>query len=616
MSVVRDETVKASLYSDAECCKLVSAWFKRFRTELERSNFSALRDLLGDDCYWRDLLTFGWKLQTTHGIPQICSWLDRSYRHDPAQDLRLIGECSQGRLGDVFTHTIESFFDFETRIATGRGYLRLIVDPNAPAGARAITILTAMRELKDFPEPIKQRRPREPWMVFDDKAKSSKSVGTNPDVLIIGAGQAGIMLAARLCHNGIDTLLVDRMSRVGDIWRSRYRALKLHNETCMNHFPYMPFPETWPVYLPRDYVANWLEFYATSMNLKIAHDTTCLGGSFSAGTGTWAIRLQHKNGAEYTLNPKHIVLATGVSGFPDMPKIEGADSFAGTIVHSSEVNEGFDVSGKRVVVVGAGTSAHDIAQMSYVNGADVTMIQRSPITVVSLEPSAALPFEIYRRNDGVKNIDDVDLIYASVPYDLVRRLQVGMSKQMMKLDEKLLSGLRKRGFLLDNGEDDTGWVMKLIRYQAGYYLNVGASDLIAEGKIKLKPGVGLSKFEGSSIIFSDGTKLDADIVVFATGYRPLEETVARLFGNEVADRVGPVYGLGDDGELRNMYARTGHPNFYVTGGGFAGARSYSRYLTLLIKAQLEGLLSPDMERAEPPRRTAQSGRVIAHGVHL
>ncbi len=600
-------------HSDPKCRDLLDGWFKQFREALGRDDFRGLDGLIAEDCYWRDLLTFGWKLQTHHGIGPILSWLRGSYRKGAAQNLRLVGEITNAGLGDVFSETIESFFDFETSVATARGYLRLVPDSSSPVGARAVTILTAMRELHDFPEPSKQRRPRVTAMVFDEGAKAAPQPGNDPDVLIIGAGQSGLMLAARLSHNGIKTLLVDRNSRVGDLWRQRYRTLKLHNETCMNHFPYLPFPETWPVYLPRDKVVSWLEFYAESMDLDIAHDTTCLGGRFDEASGTWTIRLKPHDGSEYTLNPKHVVLATGVSGFPDVPAIDGADTFTGTIVHSSEVNDAFDVRDKTVVVVGAGTSAHDIAQMSHVNGGKVTMIQRSPITVVSLEPSAALPFGIYRNNDGIKHIDDLDLIYASVPYDLVRRLQIGMSKTMMKLDEELLSGLRKVGFLLDNGHDDTGWVMKLFRYQAGYYLNIGASDLIVEEKIKLRSGVGIARLDESSVVLSDGSRLPADIVVFATGYQPLEKSVARLFGEDVAARVGPIYGIGNDGELQNMYGATGQPHFYVTGGGFAGARSYSRYTTLLIKAQLEGLLSgqasakPDtdsMGAKTTPRRTA------------
>jgi cation diffusion facilitator CzcD-associated flavoprotein CzcO len=572
---------------------IVSAWFACFSQALSLGDYVGLSALLHDDCYWRDLLTFGWKLQTQKGIPHITSWLKKSFEMDPAVNLRLVGEVSESSLGDIFDHTIESFFDFETSVARGRGHFRLVVDPNAPAGARAVTILTSMRELRAFPEPIKQNRPRIVSMFPDENPAPVEGSPANLDVLIIGAGQSGLMLAARLRQVGVRALIVDKSEHVGDVWRTRYRSLKLHNETSMNHFPYLSFPESWPVYLPRDKVVSWLEFYAKSMDLDIATSTTFVRGTFDHEKGCWSSLLRHSDGREYTLNPKHIVLAAGVSGAPKMPKVPGADKFNGTILHSSDVNDSFDVKGKRIVVVGAGTSAHDIAHMSYMNGADVTLVQRSSVTVASLEPSSAMAYATYRNNDGVRNIDDVDLIYASVPYDLLRRLQVGFSRKMMKLDEKLIAGLRKVGFLWDNGEDDTGFIMKVFRYQGGYYINVGASDLIIEGKIKLKAGVEVSSFDGSFVNFSDGTNCKADIAVFATGYRPLEHTVARLFGDEVASRVGPIWGIGEDGEIRATYARTGHPNFYVTGGGIAGARSYSRYTALLIKAQLEGLVSSE-----------------------
>jgi putative flavoprotein involved in K+ transport len=161
---------------------------------------------------------------------------------------------------------------------------------------------------------------------------------------------------------------------------------------------------------------------------------------------------------------------------------------------------------------------------------------------------------------------------------------------MMDDDKELLAGLRKVGFLLDNGEDDTGYFLKLLRYQAGYYLNIGASDLLIEGKIKLKAGVDIMALKPKEVIFSDGTSLAADIIVLATGYKPLQEWVRAMFGDEVANRVGPIWGIGEDGELRAMYARTGQEGFYVAGGGLPGARAYSHFTALLIKARLEGLL--------------------------
>jgi putative flavoprotein involved in K+ transport len=412
----------------------------------------------------------------------------------------------------------------------------------------------------------------------------------DPAVLIIGGGQSGLMLAARLGQIGVDTLVIEKTQRVGDVWRNRYHSLQLHNEICMNHFAYMPFPDNWPVFIPKDKLASWLEFYAEAMEINVWANTAFLGGVYDDGEKRWAVRLGLADGSTRTMRPSHVVVAVGISGIPNIPKFRGMDEFDGAIVHSSESIDGFDVAGRSVLVVGAGTSGHDIAQSLYGRGAHVTLLQRSSVTVVSLEPSSVRPYELYRQNDGVRPIADIDLMAASVPYPLLARLHQPLSRQMMEDDKELLAGLRKIGFLLDNGEDDTGYFLKLLRYQAGYYLNIGASDLLIDGKIKLKAGVDIVALNPKQVIFSDGTSLATDIIVLATGYKPLQEWVRAMFGDDVAHRVGPIWGIGEDGELRAMYARTGQEGFYVAGGGLPGARAYSHFTALLIKAALEGLL--------------------------
>ncbi|MEA3121243.1 MAG: hypothetical protein QOH33_789, partial [Paraburkholderia sp.] len=367
-------------------------------------------------------------------------------------------------------------------------------------------------------------------------------------------------------------------------------------EICMNHFPYMPFPETWPVYIPKDKLADWFEFYAESMELNVWTGTTFLGGDYDSAQRRWSARLRLADGSERTMGPRHIVVAMGVSGLPNVPALPGRDAFPGPVLHSSGDSDDLDVAGKAVLVVGAGTSAHDIAQNMHLRGAHVTMLQRSPVTVVSLEPSSVRAYEMYRRNEGVRPLADTDMMVAAVPYDLLRRLHGPLSRSMQEADQELLEGLRKAGFLLDNGEDDTGYFLKLLRSQSGYYLNVGASDLIIEGQIKLKAGVGIERLTARGVVFSDGSAMDADGIVLATGYQPLQEAVRLLFGDAVADKVGPVWGIGADHELRNMFARTAQPGLFVTGGGFPAARAYSPYTAMLIKADIEGIL--------PPRATA------------
>jgi cation diffusion facilitator CzcD-associated flavoprotein CzcO len=613
----REDVTKLSAASAAERHRPAEAWFVAFAEALQQGNHGRVTSMMHPDGYWRDLLTFGWIFKSVHGIDAIGAWLSAAVAPNAAYDFSMEGEPAIGAIGE-YSPTLEFFFTFETDIALGRGFIRLVEDSNEAESLRAFTVLTAMRELKACPEATGRRRPREDMRAssgelenwLDRRKLACQFSDKDPEVIIIGGGQSGLMLAARLGQLNVPTLVVEQTDRIGDVWRNRYRSLKLHNEICMNHFAYMPFPDTWPVYIPKDKLANWLAFYAESMEVNVWTKTTFLGAEYDNSQKRWTARLQMADGAIRIMQPSHVVMAVGVSGLPNVPPLQGKENFGGPILHSSGRIDDLDVKGKSVLVVGAGTSAHDIAQDLYARGAQVTMLQRSSITVVSLEPSSVRPYELYRQNDGVRPIADTDLMAASVPYPLLARLHKPLSRQMAEDDKDMLNGLRKVGFLLDNGEDDTGYFLKLLRYQAGYYLNVGASDLIVAGKIKLKAEVDIARLEDKKVMFSDGSALDADIVVLATGYKPLQEAVRVMFGDEVANRVGPIWGIGEDGELCNMYASTTQEGFYVSGGGIPGARAYSQYTAMLIKAALEGLLpaqrlTPKVKSSIKPSATSE-----------
>jgi putative flavoprotein involved in K+ transport len=586
-------------WTAAERSRLAEDWLSGFGCALEQGRYQSAAGMLHPDGYWRDLLTFSWDFRTLHAA-EVQHWLGAEFASNPAHGFCLEGQPILSAIVDQPV-TLEFFFRFETALALGRGHARLV--PRGSGEGReavAFTLLTTMLELKAFPECIGRNRPREdvslrgagtwPSGTSGGASGSVECTETDPDVLIVGAGQSGVMLAARLGQLGIRTLLVERSEHVGDVWRRRYQSLKLHNELCMNHFPYLPFPENWPVYLPKDKVADWLEFYARAMDLRVCAGTTFLNGTYDDALRRWTVQLRGADGTLRSLRPRHLVMAMGVSGLPNVPRLAGSEDFSGLILHTSEPTDHLDVRGKKALVVGAGTSAHDLAQSFYLRGADVTMLQRSSITVVSLEPSANRAYQMYRDNDGVRPIDETDMMAAAVPYELLARIQRSLSRWMQETDRELLDKLRKVGFLLDNGEDDTGFFMKLLRTQSGYYLNVGASELICDGGIKLKSGVGIERLAKKKVILTDGSAVDADIVVLATGYEPLQEQVRALLGEEVANRVGPIWGIGEDGELRNMYAPTAQEHFFVVGGGFPAARYYSRYTALYIKADLEGLL--------------------------
>ncbi len=449
----------------------LQGWMTAFSDALAQDDYERAAACFMPDGYWRDFLAFTWDIQTFHHSSEVAAALRRTRPTSGARDFRLDGDAILGRIA-IFGETVESFFTFETQVGRGRGYVRLLPDPERPGSFKAETMLTTMQELKQFPERTGRGRPRkdmgvparglENWL--DRRMAAREFNDRDPEVVIIGAGQAGLTLAARLGQLDVDTLVVDRMDRVGDNWRKRYHSLALHNQIYQNHLPYMPFPDTWPVYIPKDMIADWFEFYVTSMELNVWTKTTFLGAEYDEAEKRWTVRLQKHDGTVRTMRPSHVVMAVGVSGIPKMPTVKGQDEFAGAIMHSSRFDSSIDVAGKTALVVGAGNSAHDVAQELELRGADVTMLQRSSTTVVSIEPSSSRATTLYRDNAGRRPIEDLDMMSASIPFDLQRQLHGPLSRSMAEDDKDLLDGLRKAGFRLDNGEDDTGFYMKLVRY--------------------------------------------------------------------------------------------------------------------------------------------------------
>jgi len=153
-----------------------------------------------------------------------------------------------------------------------------------------------------------------------------------------------------------------------------------------------------------------------------------------------------------------------------------------------------------------------------------------------------------------------------------------------------LKGLEARGFRLTYGEDDTGFQMMYLRRGGGYYFNVGCSDLIVEGEIGLVQFSDIAGFVAEGARMRTGDTLAADLIVLATGYKGQEYLVRKLFGDDVAARVGPIWGFGDEQELRNMFTRTAQPGLWFIAGSLAQCRIYSKYLGLQIKACEVGLL--------------------------
>lgn len=575
----------------------VETWLRDFETALSASDQNAVAALFEPDSHWRDLLAFTWNIETVSGAEVIAAALCARNTSMAPGSFRLGNGAAPPRMTmrggreDV----LEAVFTFATKIGPCEGVVRFLADPTDSSPIRAWTIMTALAEMTGFEESIGAARPTghaysrdfsgPNWL--DRRNIAVAYEDRDPEVLVVGGGQAGLSIAARLTQLGVDTLVVDGEDRIGDNWRKRYHALVLHNQVQVNHLPYMPFPPNWPTYIPKDKLAGWFEYYAEAMEINFWTKTEFAGGTYDDDTGRWTVDLKQPGGTR-SLHPRHIVMATSVSGIPNLPEIPTLDRFDGEVIHSSAYDGAGGRDGKHVLILGTGTSAHDMAQDLQSNGATVSLIQRGATSVINVEPSAQLPYTLY--DEGLP-LATTDLIATATPFVPLRSAHRKMAEQSTLLDRELLESLENAGFRIDHDDTD-GWQFKFMRRGGGYYFNVGCSDLIVEGKVGLVQYDDIETFTSGGVTLRNGDFIAADAVILATGFKGPEALVRSLLGDDVAERVGPIWGFGDGQELRNMWVRTGQPGLWFTAGSFAQCRIFSKYLALQIKACQQDMISP------------------------
>ncbi|UIJ71624.1 NAD(P)/FAD-dependent oxidoreductase [Aurantimonas sp. HBX-1] len=594
------ETLERPAVAGSEARGTVTAWLEAFEAALAAGDADAAAEMFAPVSFWRDLVTFTWNIRTMEGPDEIRTMLSAVLPTVRPSHFAITGEPSEA---DGVT---EAWISFETAVARGNGLVRL-------KDGKAWTLLTAMTELKGFEEPLADRRPmgaehgsapgRKSWLEKREQEAAELGYATQPYVLIVGGGQGGIALGARLRQLGVPTIIVERNDRPGDSWRKRYKSLCLHDPVWYDHLPYLEFPKNWPVFAPKDKIGDWLEMYTRIMELNYWSRTTCKSASFDEAKGEWTVVVD-RDGEEVVLHPKQLVLATGMSGKPNMPTIKGMERFKGEHHHSSQ-HPGPDAwKGKKAVVIGSNNSAHDICAALYEAGADVTMVQRSTTHIVKSDSLMEHGLgSLYSERAVASGIDTAkaDMIFASLPYRILHEFQIPVYDKIREIDADFYAALKKAGFMLDYGADDSGLFMKYLRRGSGYYIDVGASQLIIDGKIKLKSGVEIEEITETGVRFADGTELPADLIVYATGYGSMNGWAADLISQEVADKVGKVWGLGSDtpkdpgpweGEQRNMWKPTQQPNLWFHGGNLHQSRHYSLYLALQLKAREAGIATP------------------------
>lgn len=582
----------------------IETWLTDFERTLATSNHGTFERLFADPACFRDNGAFTWDFRQFHGRQAIATSLFAVVDDIKPTNFQIAAKWPAPEVrGKGPERVVEVFFSFDTAAGVGVGVLNGRLDDRSRYGFTAYALYTRLENLSgvEAPEPhprgqgFTPHQPGETWAQHRDRRR--QFYDGEPEVLIVGAGQAGLITAVHLARLGVRALIVDANERVGDNWRKRYDSLALHNPIEMNGFPYLPFPAHYPEYLPKDVVADWLEIYARYFDLDIWQPARFLGAHRDDASERWQARIATGDGHRI-LRPAHIVLATGgIGGKPIVPNLPGLSSFSGAVLHSSAYTSAADYSVDAAAVVGVGSSGHDIALDLCNHGVDVTMIQRSPVIVNNVE-TANLAYASYF--DGTP-ADLVDLRYG---IGLISPLRIAASKQYhqmaKKLDADLLQGLHVAGMRLSDGHNGAGWLDSFLRVGGRYYLNVGASEKIIDGAIKVMQADDIDEFISSGIRLKDGATTEVDLIVLATGYQNRKVEVAEQFGDEMADRVGDIARLNDEGEWANMWCQTAQRGLWFNGGGINQVRPGSQRLALLIKADLDGLIPPSFRRS---RRT-------------
>ncbi|MDR3376961.1 MAG: NAD(P)/FAD-dependent oxidoreductase, partial [Ancalomicrobiaceae bacterium] len=558
-------------------------------------------EMFAAECYWRDLVTFTWNIKTVEGRGEVRDMLAHCLATTKPRNWQVAdGESATGSDG-----VLEAWISFETEVARGYGLIRL-------KDGLIWTLLTTMVELKGFEERAGFTRPlgakhgadlgAKTWKEEREEEAATLGFTTQPYVVILGGGQGGIALGARLRQLQVPTIIIERNERPGDSWRKRYKSLCLHDPVWYDHLPYIDFPKNWPVFAPKDKIGDWLEFYTKVMELNYWSKTTAKKASYDETAKEWTVVVE-RDGQEIVLKPKQLVFATGMSGKANIPKFKGMERFKGEQHHSSQHPGPDGYKGKKVVVIGSNNSAHDICAALYETGIDVTMVQRSSTHIVRSESLMEIGLGGLYSERAVRSgvtTAKADLIFASLPYRIMHTFQKPVYDKIREVDAAFYAALEKAGFQLDFGADESGLFMKYLRRGSGYYIDIGASQLIIDGKIKLVAGQ-VDEITEGGVKLDNGQEIPADVIVYATGYGSMNGWVADLVDRETADKVGKVWGLGSntpkdpgpwEGEQRNMWKPTQQEALWFHGGNLHQSRHYSQYLSLQLKARMEGIPTP------------------------
>ncbi|KAH9906805.1 hypothetical protein F4778DRAFT_723448 [Xylariomycetidae sp. FL2044] len=543
--------------------------------------------------YWKDLLALTYHLRTISTPDKIASsLLETAGLRGLVGGFEIKGDAVFIRPTPVLQF-IDCNFTFKTEApaATCSGRILLLPLKVEERVVWKIWILSTKLENLDV-------QPEDETLLKAPGRQLNSSAPTETDVFIAGGGNAAAALAARLKALGVESIMAERNARVGDNWALRYDSLRFHVPTSFCELPFMTYDKELqsPHRLSKDELAGQLRRYVEAFHLNLITSAQITRTS-RMPDNRWHIELRTPGGA-YTVIAKHVVQATGVSSQkPYVPPIADEGLYTGISIHSTKFKNGDQLKtqgASSVLIVGSANTAFDLLEDCHAAGLKATMVVRSPTYIVPEEHVCdKLGLGVYDYGP----VEQTDRMLLTLPAVVDAQLARGLFTQFASQEPERYAALAQAGFpVLDSRAAHASLAHHLIERGGGHYVDIGGTKIIAEGRADVKAGVEPVGYTTTGLRFSDGSTVDADAVVWCTGFadKDARATVAEVF--QAAEEDVPVdatWGIDEEGEIRGLWKRQRLvDNFWTMGGYTQQHRYHSKTLAMQIKAALEGVLPP------------------------